>query len=583
MNKVLVLENETVIAMELKLYLTKMGCEVVGCASSWEEAIAMARRLRPDYIVMDVAMPGKFDDIGAYEIIKAELDIPIVFLNAYTDDKCIHIEKPFQEKEIKASREKVLYKQERDRQLHDTEEKYQSVVDICSDVTITTDSGEKTVPWNTATETIFGYSADEAAADEPFNLIIREQSLESLKNDIKRAVSTAKPCSIAKMAELTGQRKDVCEFPMPFSSTDWGTKKGIFFNTIVREITERIQAEKALRASRESFHNIVERSADGMIVVDREGVTRFANQAFKSMFGREAEDLMGETFGLAIVTDKSTEVDIVRSDGEIGTGEMRVVETDWDGKNAYMISIRDVTERSRFEEEIQAALREKEALINDLNDYVHFVSHDIRAPLRHIKALSLFIKDDYGDKLDDTGKEFIRNIGTTCDNAETMIRELLELAKIRGTEIAQEEVNMNDVIRDVETELEFFLKEHKGRIEVVDTLPTLPAHRSWLKDLFVNLITNGITYNNSEEKVLRIGVEDKERERVFYVADNGMGIEDEYRGEIFKPFKRANSGKEGTGLGLSICRKVVEAHGGKIWVESELGKGSTFFFAIPRM
>jgi signal transduction histidine kinase len=80
---------------------------------------------------------------------------------------------------------------------------------------------------------------------------------------------------------------------------------------------------------------------------------------------------------------------------------------------------------------------------------------------------------------------------------------------------------------------------------------------------------------------VRIGFENKERYRVFYVADNGIGIEDTYKEEIFKPFKRANSGKEGTGLGLTICRKIVEAHGGKIWVESELGKGSTFFFTIP--
>jgi chemotaxis family two-component system sensor kinase Cph1 len=216
----------------------------------------------------------------------------------------------------------------------------------------------------------------------------------------------------------------------------------------------------------------------------------------------------------------------------------------------------------------------------NLNDYVHFVSHDIRAPLRHIKALSMFINEDYGDILDDMGKEYIRKISTTCDDAETMINELLELAKIRDTEIAQEVVNMNDVIREVEVELEFFLKEHNGRLEVVDNLPSIPAHRSWLKDLFVNLITNGITYNNSDEKVLRIGFEDKERDRVFYVADNGMGIEDTYKEEIFKPFKRAHSGKKGTGLGLTICRKVVEAHGGKIWVESEPGKGSTFFCFI---
>jgi len=101
-----------------------------------------------------------------------------------------------------------------------------------------------------------------------------------------------------------------------------------------------------------------------------------------------------------------------------------------------------------------------------------------------------------------------------------------------------------------------------------------------MKELYVNLVTNGIKYNDNEEKVVRIGFEDRERKQVFYVADNGMGFEDKYKDEIFKPFKRLYAGREGTGLGLTICRKVVEAHGGQIWVESELGKGSTFFFTI---
>lgn len=242
---------------------------------------------------------------------------------------------------------------------------------------------------------------------------------------------------------------------------------------------------------------------------------------------------------------------------------------------------RETCKRKRAEEGLRRKNIELRRLKRDLNDYVHFVSHDMRAPLRHIKALSLFINEDYGDKLDEKGKEFISNICTTCDDAETMINELLKLAKIRDTEIVQEEVNMNDVIRDVETELEFFLKEHNGRIEVEDNLPTIPAHRSWLKDLFVNLIMNGIKYNDKKEKVMRIGFDDEVRKQVFYVADNGLGIGDKYKEEIFNPFKRVHAGKEGTGLGLTICRKVVEAHGGQIWVESELGEGSTFFFTIP--
>ena len=162
-----------------------------------------------------------------------------------------------------------------------------------------------------------------------------------------------------------------------------------------------------------------------------------------------------------------------------------------------------------------------------------------------------------------------------------MINELLKLAKMTDTEIVREAVEVKDVVGDVKTELEFFLKEHNGKIEVMGDLPAISVHGAWMKDLYVNLITNAIKYNDNEEKVVRIGFEDRERKQVFYVADNGMGFEDKYKDEIFKPFKRLHAGKEGTGLGLTICRKVVEAHGGQIWVESEPGKGSTFFFAIP--
>ena len=238
--------------------------------------------------------------------------------------------------------------------------------------------------------------------------------------------------------------------------------------------------------------------------------------------------------------------------------------------------------RKRAEEGLKHKNIELRRLNRDLNEYVHFVSHDLRAPLRHIKALSIFIKEDYGAKLDERGREFVSNIAATCDDAEAMINELLKLAKIRDSDVVLELVDLNEIIRAVETELEFFLVEHNGRLEVMDDLPIISAHRSWLKDLFVNLVTNGIKYNDNVEKVVRIGFEDRERGRVFFVADNGLGIEDDYKNEIFKPFKRLHAGKEGTGLGLTICRKVVEAQGGKIWVESEQGKGSTFFFSIPQ-
>ncbi len=356
-DKILVVEDETIIAMELELQLKKMGYDVVGRAGSGVVAIEKATELHPDLILMDIVMPGGMDGIGASKQIISTQNIPVIFLTAYADEEYIkrarevgpfgYIVKPYEERELRAAIEVALYK-------------------------------------------------------------------------------------------------------------------------------------------------------------------------------------------------KSKEDEITRKNAEL------------------------------------------ERLSNDLNDYVHFVSHDMKAPLRHIKALSMFINEDYGDKLDEKAREYIRKIGTTCDDAETMINELLKLAKMTDTEIVREAVEVKEVVGDVKTELEFFLKEHNGRIEVMGDLPTISVHGAWMKDLYVNLITNAIKYNDNEEKVVRIGFEDRERKQAFYVADNGMGFEDKYKDEIFKPFKRLHAGKEGTGLGLTICRKVVEAHGGQIWVESELGKGSTFFFTIPR-
>jgi len=355
--KILVVEDETVIAMELELQLENMGYDVVGRAGSGAGAIEKATELRPDLILMDIVMPGEMDGIDASKRIKSTQNIPIIFLTAYADEKYIkrarevgpfgYLVKPYEDRELRAAIEVALYK-------------------------------------------------------------------------------------------------------------------------------------------------------------------------------------------------KGMEDEITRKNAEL------------------------------------------QRLSNDLNDYVHFVSHDMKAPLRHIKALSIFINEDYGNKLDEKAREYIGKISTTCDDAGTMINELLKLAKMTDTEIVREVVEVNDVVGDVETELEFFLKEQNGRVEVVDDLPTISAHEAWLKNLFVNLITNGIKYNDNEEKVVQIGFDDERRKQAFYVADNGMGIEDKYKDEIFKPFKRLQAGKEGTGLGLTICRKVVEAHGGQIWVESELGKGSTFFFTIPR-
>ncbi len=252
MYRIMIVDDDVIITKLLEDLLTSIGYKVVESVSSGEEAVDMAKRLRPDIILMDIVMPGRLDGIEASEMIKAELDIPVIFLTAYTDDKFVkkaktvepfgYIVKPFQEKEIKAAIELALYKKDIERQLRESEERYRSVIDTAIESIITVDSRGNIASWNRAAETMFGYSADEVV-DKPFTFILTKQLKKDLKNEMNRILSTGKSNIIGKTIEYYGIRKDGSEFPMEFCLTTWKTKEGIFFTIIVRDIAKRKRIE----------------------------------------------------------------------------------------------------------------------------------------------------------------------------------------------------------------------------------------------------------------------------------------------------------------------------------------------------
>ncbi|MBU1065383.1 PAS domain S-box protein [bacterium] len=352
-------------------HLVSMGYEVLGSATSGEEAIDLARRLRPDIILMDIVMPGKLDGIDASERIKAELNIPVIFLTAYADDKFVnrakntepfgYILKPFQEKEIKAAIEIAIYKKSIEQQLRESEEKYRSLVNTANDAIISVDSRGNIVFWNSAAEKFFGYPADETIG-KPVTVIIPERFREVHQKEMMRVVSTEKSNIIGKTVEITGLRKDASEFPLEISFASWKTREGVFFTSIVRDITERKQAEEALKVSQESFHNIVEKNTAGIIVTDRKGIIRFVNPAVEDIFNRKSEELVGDLFGFTVIEGEVTNIDIIRKGNDMGIGEIRNTVTEWDGEFAYLIMINDITKRQQAEE----ALRQSKDYINNI-------------------------------------------------------------------------------------------------------------------------------------------------------------------------------------------------------------------------
>lgn len=220
----------------------------------------------------------------------------------------------------------------------------------------------------------------------------------------------------------------------------------------------------------------------------------------------------------------------------------------------------------------------------ELEDFTFIVSHDLKEPLRGIADFSGFLAEDYGDKLDEQGQEHIGAIRESARGMKRLIEDLLELSRLGRIRQEPTTVGMQSLLEDVGLDLEFALREKKVDLRIQPGLPTLTCDALRTKQVFQNLISNAIKFSDKPQPVVEIACGEDDSDYTFSVRDNGIGIDDLHHEKIFRIFERLNKREEyeGTGAGLAICKKIVEAHGGKIWVESSVGRGSTFSFTIPK-
>ena len=256
-----------------------------------------------------------------------------------------------------------------------------------------------------------------------------------------------------------------------------------------------------------------------------------------------------------------------------------------DGKPAGFVAItKDITERKHAEEELKKHTRELERANRDLEDFTSTVSHDLKVPLRSLQAFSMLLIEDYADKLNDTGREYLRRVKEATERMEAQIEDLLTLSRVGRKFTEVEMVDLDELVEEIKSDLSARMGERGGEIAIAGKLPTLATQRVWMKELFMNLIDNGLKFNKSAKPWVEVSFKERERDYLFTVKDNGIGIDEKYQAHIFKLFERAHlpSEYEGTGAGLAICKKIVEELGGSIWVESKSREGSAFHFTIPK-
>jgi len=251
-------------------------------------------------------------------------------------------------------------------------------------------------------------------------------------------------------------------------------------------------------------------------------------------------------------------------------------------KGLYTNLENKVKERTAQLAEANEALAGKN---KELDDFTYIVSHDLKEPLRGVKAFTKLLMEDYSGRLDDEGKKYLKTISDSSTRMGRLIEDLLNLSRIGRIRNIEPVVDFNELLSDVKKNLVYALEEKKVNLTIRPDFPKAACDRIRISEVFSNLVSNAIKYTKKDiSPVIEIGWSDKKDLYEFYVKDNGIGIEKQYYDKIFQIFQRlhAKGEYEGAGAGLTIVKKIVENHGGKVRVESEVDVGSTFYFTLPK-
>jgi light-regulated signal transduction histidine kinase (bacteriophytochrome) len=212
------------------------------------------------------------------------------------------------------------------------------------------------------------------------------------------------------------------------------------------------------------------------------------------------------------------------------------------------------------------------------------VSHDLKEPLISIEGYSKILLKDYRDNVDEEGKKHLLSVVESTSRMKNLIDDLLTLSRVGRTTEEAEEVSVGETLQEIISDLQFTLQEKRVRVSVAPNMPRVQYSPTQLSMVFRNLISNAMKFNNKPDPAITIGVEEGHSEWVFSVEDNGIGIEQRYFDRIFMIFQRLQRSEEfrGTGAGLTIVKKIIENHKGRIWLESEPGVGTKFYFTSPK-
>jgi chemotaxis family two-component system sensor kinase Cph1 len=626
--KVLVVDDQPSNLRFLSKLLTAQGYQVYR-AICGQLALNVAIAHCPDLILLDIRMP----EMNGYEVCRrlkatAETEqIPVIFLSVLDEmnDKlqafrvggADYITKPFQVEEVLARIDKQVGLQKLQQQLK--EQNYQLQQSQSLLASILNSSLDGVVAYSAVRNSEgnimdFQWLLINPAAEKFYGLLLNEIVGKNLLAELSQVRKNGLFDLYVSVVE-TGETVDQ-EFSYEHERDTivWLHIVAVKLNdglaVTFRNITDRKRAEIALRDSEERFRAIFEQAAVGIAKTALCGQFMRVNPGFCQIVRYAESELLQQNWqAITHPDDIEADREYVNSllSGNIQTFslEKRLVCKDeavrWanvtvsamrdaKGTPQYLIcAIEDISERKLVQELLQASLdtqtRYAQELTRsnaELEQFSYVASHDLQAPLSTIAGYAQLLEKRCHNQLDAQGNKFIRNIVNSCGRMQALIDDLLEYSRVGRSEKPFDVIDCNLVFEDACANLQLAIRQDQASVTRGD-LPRVRGDSFQLLQLFQNLIGNAIKYRSSEAPMVRVSASRQGDSWVFSVQDNGIGIAEQYHPRIFQLFQRLHSEKQysGTGIGLAICQRIVDRHGGRLWVESEPNRGSTFYFSIP--
>jgi PAS domain S-box-containing protein len=452
---------------------------------------------------------------------------------------------------------------------------------------------------------ITGTSREECRTYEDFAGLLHPDDVEPNSKAVRDALSGEKPYDIE------------CRIVRPDGAVTWVHVLGeVLFDSsgqpsrmvgTTQDITARKLAEEETVQARAYLESSLESIPDGVLLLDEQARFRYVNPTYLGWLGRSPEDFIGKRVpevSPPFASPETAKTIADRAERRIRTGEPIVgAEVEMIGKDGKpipvsysaapitteegdtlgeVVFVKDMTEAKQAETQMKRTMEDLARSNRELEQFAYVASHDLQEPLRMISSYTQLLARRYRDQLDQDAHEFI---GYAVDGAERMQRLINDLLAYSRVGTRGQPFEETDCARALDRAIDNLqlLIDDTGADITCDALPAVMADESQMIELFQNLLGNAIKFHGQAPPRVHVGAQRQEDEWVFSVTDNGIGIDPEYHDRIFVIFQRLHARGEytGTGIGLAICKRIVERHGGRIWVESQPGEGSTFYFTIP--